>query len=397
MNKKLTFIFLIVFMALSSTLLANKKREIINAYENGRPAKMDIEVTKVKSTNYIDLYINRSQKKIYRDITESNRETEDLDKKLYVTTYLKPNTKTNTIHDELEHKIITSDGKRYLEISYSKEPENIYLWLVKDNKIEKLYTGIIKNTPNNKAVINSNNLEVWYNYNLNETFLLEIGSNEIIIPNNSLKWYRGGVTKAWNSSEKHIQYKIDVDGSSVTGKTSGGTDSFTVNVDSLLSVSHENITNPNGYKFLITPRLDFQKIILYYETGSNQGASRDYYEDTIIIYGKKNNLYLEKTDMDFGTFSKTEGKTATADINAFNTYGYDYTLGIPKTTTIRSLANDEIEVNLTLELDNSQNNIHYNKIIGTIPEPSSEYKEGSYTGSIPVTVTITPKLRGGRF
>ncbi|MGL5725573.1 hypothetical protein, partial [Cetobacterium sp.] len=166
MNKKLTFIFLIVFMALSSTLLANKKREIINAYESGRPAKMDIEVTKVKSTNYIDLYINRSQKKIYRDITESNRETEDLDKKLYVTTYLKPNTKSNTIHDELEHKIINSDGRRYLEISYSKEPENIYLWVVKENKVEKLYTGVLKEALTARSIIDTKQLEAWFNYSI---------------------------------------------------------------------------------------------------------------------------------------------------------------------------------------------------------------------------------------
>ncbi|MGL5724664.1 hypothetical protein, partial [Cetobacterium sp.] len=277
-------------------------------------------------------------------------------------------------------------------------PENIYLWVVKENKVEKLYTGVLKEALTARSIIDTKQLEAWFNYSIGETFLLEIGVNDTVLPNDNLKWYQGGVTSAWYKDDnQHITYNIDIDGRKISNSTPKGNDYFTVTIDSILSVFHENIKDGYGYKFKITPSVEFEKITLHYETGPNNGNNRDYYVDTIIIYGKKNNLYLEKTDMDFGTFSKTEGKTATADINAFNTSGYDYTLGIPKTTTIRSLANDEIEVNLTLELDNSQNNTHYNKIIGTIPEPNSEYKEGSYTGSIPVTVTITPKLRGGRF
>lgn len=387
-----------IFIIFTSATFASKKREVINAFGSGTPAKMDIEITKVKSTNYLDFYIDRSEKKIFRDITQKTHEIEDFNKKLYVTTYLKPSLKTNTIHDELEHKIITLNNKRYLEISYSDEPEKIYLWVTDKNKVEKLYTGILKEILNAKAVIDSKRLELWYSYIVNESFLLEIGTNESIVPNNYLKWYRGEITKAWNTPEKHINYKISIDNEiPVEGKTPASTSNFSVTLGNALSIYHENIPNGNGYKFLLTPKVEFEKITLYYKTAANQGNNTPYYEDTIIIYGKKNNLYFEKTDMDFGTFSKTEGKTATANINAFNTTGYDYTLVIPETTTLKTLENDEIEVKLNLELDNTQNNIHYNKIIGTIPEPTFEYKEGSYSGTIPVTVTITPNKKGGRF
>lgn len=151
--KKIKYFLMTLILLLSSMSISfsSDGREIIKAYENGKPAKLDIEVTKVRSDNYIDLFIDRSEKKIYRDITKSTRENNDLDRKLYITTYLKPNNKTNTINDELPHQIIDIDGKKYLEISYFEEPKNIYLWVVKNNKVQKLYTGILKDfvSPNN--------------------------------------------------------------------------------------------------------------------------------------------------------------------------------------------------------------------------------------------------------
>lgn len=151
--KKIKYFLMTLILLLSSMSISfsSDGREIIKAYENGKPAKLDIEVTKVRSDNYIDLFIDRSEKKIYRDITKSTRENNDLDRKLYVTTYLKPNNKTNTINDELPHQIIDIDGKKYLEISYFEEPKNIYLWVVKNNKVQKLYTGVLKDfiNPNN--------------------------------------------------------------------------------------------------------------------------------------------------------------------------------------------------------------------------------------------------------
>lgn len=151
--KKIKYFLMTLILLLSSISISfsSDGREIIKAYENGKPAKLDIEVTKVRSDNNIDLFIDRSEKKIYRDITKSTRENSDLDRKLFVTTYLRPNNKTNTINDELPHKVITIDGKKYLEISYFEEPKNIYLWVVKNNKVQKLYTGILKDfvSPNN--------------------------------------------------------------------------------------------------------------------------------------------------------------------------------------------------------------------------------------------------------
>ncbi|MGL5595189.1 MAG: hypothetical protein ACRDDH_14755 [Cetobacterium sp.] len=162
--KKTNYFFMTLILLLSSISISfsSDGREIIKAYENGKPAKLDIEVTKVRSDNNIDLFIDRSEKKIYRDITKSTRENSDLDRKLYVTTYLKPSNKTNTINDELTHKIVTIDGKRYLEISYFEEPKNIYLWVVKNSKVEKLYTGILKD------FINPNNPITHINYGLIE-------------------------------------------------------------------------------------------------------------------------------------------------------------------------------------------------------------------------------------
>ncbi|MGL4947673.1 MAG: hypothetical protein ACRC4X_08480, partial [Cetobacterium sp.] len=152
MNKKIKLLIILLLNCILSTFIfAQKNRNIIKAYEKGKPAKMNIEVTKVRSDNFVEFFIDKNSKKIYRDITKRTREVEDLDKKLYVTTYLKPSNKTNTINDELEHKITYSNGKRYLEISYSKEPEKIYLWVVKNDKVEKLYTGILKNIVTNNV------------------------------------------------------------------------------------------------------------------------------------------------------------------------------------------------------------------------------------------------------
>lgn len=162
--KRIKYFLIILVLLLSSisTSFSRDNRKIIKAYENGKPAKLDIEVTKVRSNNYVELFIDKSEKKIYHDITKSTRENSDLDRKLYVTTYLKPSNKSNTINDELPYKIITVDGKRYLEISYFEEPKNIYLWVVKNNKVQKLYTGILKD------FVNPNNPITHINYNLIE-------------------------------------------------------------------------------------------------------------------------------------------------------------------------------------------------------------------------------------
>lgn len=136
--------------------------EIIKAYEKGKPAKLDIEVTKVRSDNYVDLFIDKSEKKIYRDISKQTRESSDLSQKLYVTTYLKPNSKSNTINDELPHRVINLDGKKYLEITYFQEPKNIYLWTVQNGKVQKLYTGVLK------EFVNPQNPITHINYTLTE-------------------------------------------------------------------------------------------------------------------------------------------------------------------------------------------------------------------------------------
>ncbi len=162
--KKIKY-FLIVFTLLLSSVLnsfSSDGREIIKAYEKGKPAKLELEVTKVRSDNFIDLFIDKSEKKIYRDISKQTRENSDLDQRLYVTTYLKPNNKSNSVDDELPHKIINIEGKRYLEITYFQEPKNIYLWVVKSGKVQKLYTGVLK------EFVNPLNPITHINYSLTE-------------------------------------------------------------------------------------------------------------------------------------------------------------------------------------------------------------------------------------
>lgn len=152
-------------------------REIIKAYENGKPAKLEIEVTKVRSDNYVDLFIDKSEKKIYRDISKQTRESSDLSQKLYVTTYLKPNSKSNTINDELPHRVINLDGKKYLEITYFQEPKNIYLWTVQNGKVQKLYTGILK------EFVNPQNPITHINYTLTEKHsdkMYKVGNDYLI-------------------------------------------------------------------------------------------------------------------------------------------------------------------------------------------------------------------------
>lgn len=154
-------IVILLFSSISISF-SSGGREIIKAYEKGKPAKLDIEVTKVRSDNYVDLFIDKSEKKIYRDISKQTRESSDLSQKLYVTTYLKPNSKSNTINDELPHRVINLDGKKYLEITYFQEPKNIYLWTVQNGKVQKLYTGVLK------EFVNPQNPITHINYTLTE-------------------------------------------------------------------------------------------------------------------------------------------------------------------------------------------------------------------------------------
>ncbi|MGL5918307.1 MAG: hypothetical protein ACRCYM_03580, partial [Cetobacterium sp.] len=359
--------------------------------------KMDIEITKVRSDNFIEFYIDKVEKKIYRDITQKTREIEDLDKKLYVTTYLKPNTKTNTIHDELPYKIVTRDGRRYLEISYSKEPEKIYLWVLKNDKVQKLYTGVFRELSKAGTILEEKKIEMWFNYRLNEEnfFGIDKFGTIIDIESPNLSWYSGQMTTAWDDDKiSHLLYTINVDNRSITGQTPKGNASFSVFHN---GITFNHINRTSGYTFSFNPTSDFEKITIEYRSAANNGTNTPYHLDTVIIYGKKNNFYLEKEDMDFGTFSKSEGKTAQSKITAFNTENVTYKLEIPESINIRTSTNDEIKVDLTLAQNKNSTEVSY--IDGVIPKPDSgkEYIEGSYTGTIPVTVTVTPKKRGGRF
>lgn len=140
---KITLNKFIIFFILSTFLYGKNNRDIIKAYNKGKPAKMNIEITKLKTTNYIDFFIDRDNKKIYKEITTPNKENRDLKKKLYITDYYK---KIRNFRDisSYPYKIKNINNKTYLIISYINEPTNIYLWLLEGKKLQKLYTGILK-------------------------------------------------------------------------------------------------------------------------------------------------------------------------------------------------------------------------------------------------------------
>lgn len=252
--KKINYFLMTLILLLSSISISfsGDGREIIKAYETGKPAKLDIEVTKVRSNNYIDLFIDRSEKKIYRNITKSTKENSDLDRKLYVTTYLKPNNKTNTINDELPHEIVTIDGKRYLEISYFEEPKNIYLWVIKNNKVQKLYTGILKD------FINPNNPITHINYNLVEKDkdkIHKIGKDYLI--------FKVGTIQLKNLTNKDISLTLH--------------DSYTLKDKDMKDIPVKLFFSNNEKNINLTKNLPSTDIFCYFKVNNDSDTFGTYY------------------------------------------------------------------------------------------------------------------------
>ena len=305
--KKITYFFMTLILLLSSISISfsSDGREIIKAYENGKPAKLDIELTKVRSDNNIDLFIDRSEKKIYRDITKSTRENSDLDRKLYVTTYLKPNNKTNTINDELSHKIVTIDGKRYLEISYFEEPKNIYLWVVKNNKVQKLYTGILKD------FINPNNPITHINYSLVEKDKEKIHKIE--------KDYI--VLKVGNIQLKNLSNR-DI--------TLTSHDDYTLKDKDMKNIPVKLFFSNNERTINLTKNTPSTDIFCYFKVDNNSDAFGTYYLND-----------LEKTSKEFSlkiNFSESKNLKSNDNSLIFNNYEitpfalFDYKTNISSTS-----------------------------------------------------------------
>lgn len=265
--KKIKYSLMILILLFSSISISfsNDGREIIKAYENGKPAKLDIEVTKVRSDNNVDLFIDKSEKKIYRDITKSTKENNDLDKKLYVTTYLKPNNKTNTINDELPHKVVTIDGKRYLEISYFEEPKNIYLWVVKNNKVQKLYTGILKD------FTNPTNPITHINYSLIEKDMYKIHKIEkdYII-------FKVGNVQLKNLSNRDINLTLH--------------DSYTLNDKDMKSIPVKLFFSNNEKNIILTKNTTSTDIFCYFKVNNDSDAFGTYYLNDLEKISKEFSL-----------------------------------------------------------------------------------------------------------
>lgn len=404
MNKnRLSALFVFIFIIFTSISFASKKREIINALGSTTPAKMDIEITKVKSTNYLDFYIDRSRKKIFRDISNDIQSQRDLEKKLYVTTYLKPNTKSNTLNDDLEHEIITSNGKRYLQISYSDEPEKIYLWVVKNSKVEKLYTGILKEVSSITRADGAFN--IWSSvFSNNETFSFEFQSNNSVSFSNNL-YNNSGQLNAWKTVKNNNSVKIIV--SLYQKDNLISTRSGDIKLD---KTNNETFSwNELDFNFLFSegaylkPELrfkdfNFDKIIVQFRfhNGPHTGSGLEG-EDILTINFFPYNFNLEADSMDFGEISNGEEHQAFTEIRIINGQSSTYSLSIPDTTSITTINGDSIILSLTE--DKSFEESGKLKVIGTIPiaPNGTDYPSGTYTGVFTATVTVEENKKGGRF
>lgn len=287
--KKIKYFLMILILLLYSISISfsNDGREIIKAYENGKPAKLDIEVTKVRSDNHVDLFIDKSEKKIYRDITRSTRENNDLDKKLYVTTYLKPNNKTNTINDELPHKIVTIDGKRYLEISYFEEPKNIYLWVVRNNKVQKLYTGILKD------FINPTKPITHINYSL-----IEKDRDKIHKIEKDYIVFKVGNVQLKNTSNKDISLSLY--------------DNYTLNDKDMKSIPVKLFFSNNEKNIILTKNTASTDIFCYFKVSNDSNTFGTYYLND-----------LEKNSKEFSlkvNFSESKNSKSSDNNLIFNNY-----------------------------------------------------------------------------
>lgn len=401
--KRIKYFLIILVLLLSSisTSFSRDNRKIIKAYENGKPAKLDIEVTKVRSNNYVELFIDKSEKKIYRDITKSTRENSDLDRKLYVTTYLKPSNKSNTINDELPYKIITVDGKRYLEISYFEEPKNIYLWVVRGNSVEKLYTGILKNYPLFKSEETLADFKVDGINLSNESFSFKFALNSPPTLSSNLENGTGDNLGPWKTPGNSVSnLKIIISSEEFNSRNRN---SLNIPIKGLISdpveqnIGSFNIKyklSKNYFEYTITPKSsNLKNIITTFEYSTSESNPSDIkHIDTLTInFG----FGIKSTDMDFGVFNKNQGAEAKSYITIFNDNSLKYDLTIPKNCIISKISDEKTTISVNLETGQRTNNGFI--INGTIPSPLDEYVEGDYKGMFPVTITATENPTGGRF
>lgn len=137
-------IILMTFIFFSTTFSKDGDgREVIKAYEKGKPAKMDIEITKVKTYGEIDLKVDEKNKKIYTEIKEPQKilsrsyRTEGK-RELIITENIDEITK-ESLTNEYNYRI-TDKGQ--IEIDYNEIPRSLYFWVMSDNS-KKLYKGNI--------------------------------------------------------------------------------------------------------------------------------------------------------------------------------------------------------------------------------------------------------------
>lgn len=394
------FIILKIFLILSCTTFSKGNDSVVtNTYNNKRAAKFDIEITKVRSDNFIELKIDRKRKKIYKDISEYSSENIDLDKKIYITTYLRPSAKSNSVENELSYRIVERDNKRFLEINYEREPKNIYLWIIKNNRVDKLYTGVLSDTIFESIRLSSSNV---YSKVLskNNNFTLQFNRKNTTNPLLSSNLYQfSGSLNGWINS-KNCMLKILISFTKQNGtsyistekievdlKHFIGSKTFSLNeLDLIYKTNFSTLTLEFNFKNYNFKEVTFD--FIYY--AGTIGSSIKGEDKLTLIFPT---FEISTTDMDFGDFYKFGGANAKAKININNPHNFDFKLKIPESIKIHNTNLSDVSIPVGLAL---QDNI----IIGNIPRPSQSsngYVEGSYKGIIPIEITLSPNIKGGKF
>ncbi|MGL4977485.1 MAG: hypothetical protein ACRC5G_05665, partial [Cetobacterium sp.] len=304
-----------------------------------------------------------------------------------------------TIHDELPYKIVTRDGRRYLEISYSKEPEKIYLWVLKNDKVQKLYTGIFKEIKITTRADGA--FEIFSSVNSNnQNFSLSFTKTGVESGDNL---YGGtGKLNAWETTKNNNSVKItaffhknNIISSKHMGDVSlGKTNNVTFKHDELdfnFNYKEDELLKP----VLKIKNYDFDKIVIQFDfhNGPHTGSGKEG-TDILTINFRNTPFTLEATDMNFGEINHLSTYNAESVIKVIGDTSLDYSIDFESNRNLTNSNNEVINFNIArVPFDESGNF----KLMGTILPRAEEYSKGSYTGTIPVTVTVIPKKRGGRF
>lgn len=193
---------LLFFILFSLSLFAKGDKEnSILAYEKGKAAEMRLEITKLKTDNFVDLTIDRNNRKIYVPINVFK----NFSNNICITDDIGNIQRKNDIFNEFSSKVITFQKERFLEIDYTdrREPETLFFWVFRGRDLIKLYTGKIRaeyidfsklanNIKFDKTVNEKLKLKDYKKVNIGNFLLREEFKDEIILKLEEKKYFLVG-------------------------------------------------------------------------------------------------------------------------------------------------------------------------------------------------------------